>query len=162
EFRELLYRWHPWFGLQVGVHEAIDKKDGVVFRCSLSGTDAVRCLEIPAWMFDRSACARMCATAEGAHSDLTALTALAALLHHALSDRFASSKAPVSVAPSLPHDQNRGDIHATSHEAEAGAQARTAADRSVRGRPAERARHAGVVRPADGDTDGTDQLDDAV
>src|SRR5438093_11349591 len=59
EFRELLYPWHPWFGLRVGVHEAIERSDGSVFRCSLSGSDADRWLEVPAWMFDRSACAGM-------------------------------------------------------------------------------------------------------
>ena len=58
EFRELLYRWHPWFGLRVGVHDAIDKSDSIVFRCNLSGSDTDRWLEIPAWMFDRSACAQ--------------------------------------------------------------------------------------------------------
>src|SRR5262245_54662895 len=52
EFRELLYRWHPWFGLQVCIHEEIDKADGGVFRCTLSDSDAARCLEVPAWMFD--------------------------------------------------------------------------------------------------------------
>ena len=36
-FRELHYRWHPWFGLQVAIHEAVDKADGVVFRCALNG-----------------------------------------------------------------------------------------------------------------------------
>src|SRR5215469_17733534 len=54
ESRELLYRWPPWAGLSVGVHESVEKPDGVVFRCSVRG----RRLEIPAWMFDRSACAR--------------------------------------------------------------------------------------------------------
>jgi hypothetical protein len=55
EFRENLYPWHPWFGLHVGVHQAVVKPDGVVFRCSLRG----RRLEVPAWMFDRSVCARV-------------------------------------------------------------------------------------------------------
>ena len=39
-FRELLYHWHPWFGMQVAMHEAVDKADGVVFRCTLSGSAA--------------------------------------------------------------------------------------------------------------------------
>jgi hypothetical protein len=51
--RELLYPWHPWFELQVAIHEAIEKADGVVFRCTLSGSDADRWLEVPAWMFER-------------------------------------------------------------------------------------------------------------
>jgi hypothetical protein len=38
-FRELLYRWHPRLGLQVAVHGAIEKADGVFFSCTLSGTN---------------------------------------------------------------------------------------------------------------------------
>jgi hypothetical protein len=76
EFREVLYSWHPWSGLRVGVHEAIDKSDGIVFRCSLCGSDVDRWLEVPAWMFDRSARASMRAAAD-AHVELAALTALA-------------------------------------------------------------------------------------
>jgi hypothetical protein len=83
EFRELLYPWHPWFGLRVGAHEAIDMADGIVFRCSLSGSNADRWLEVPAWMFDRSACARMHVAAD-VHVELAALTAL---LQHALLDK---------------------------------------------------------------------------
>ena len=55
-FRELLYPWHPWFGTRVAIHEAADKVDGVVFRCTLSGAAADRWLEVPAWMFERAAC----------------------------------------------------------------------------------------------------------
>ena len=58
EFRELLYPWHPWYGLRVGVYTAVEKSGGIIFRCNLTGSDADRWLEIPAWMFDRSACAR--------------------------------------------------------------------------------------------------------
>jgi hypothetical protein len=39
---------HPWFGAQVAVHEAIEKANGVVFRCTLSGSGADRWLEVPA------------------------------------------------------------------------------------------------------------------
>ena len=92
EIRELLYPWHPWFALWVAVHEAIDKSDGVVFRCGLTGSDAGRWLEVPAWMFDRSACAGT-RIAPDAHADLAALTMLATLLRHALNDHFASSNA---------------------------------------------------------------------
>ncbi|WP_247456185.1 hypothetical protein, partial [Bradyrhizobium sp. 166] len=38
------------------VHGAIDKADDVVFRCTLDGSQADRWLEVPAWMFDRTAC----------------------------------------------------------------------------------------------------------
>src|SRR2546430_8750752 len=74
EFRELLYPWHPWFGLRVGVHAAIERSSDTVFRCSLSGSDADRWLEVPAWMFDRSACAKV--QVADAHVDLAALTHL--------------------------------------------------------------------------------------
>src|ERR1044071_5211044 len=55
--REVLYRWHPWFGLDVRVHAAITKSDGVYFRCTLNGAEGARWQELPAWMFDRAACA---------------------------------------------------------------------------------------------------------
>src|SRR4051794_39870016 len=54
--REVLYRWHPWFGLAVHVHAAATKADGVYFRCTLNGADGARWQELPAWMFDRAAC----------------------------------------------------------------------------------------------------------
>ena len=41
-FRELLYLWHPWFARRVAVHEAIGKSKSLVFRCTLSGSDASR------------------------------------------------------------------------------------------------------------------------
>ena len=42
--------------MRVAIHGAVDKTDGVVFRCTLSGSAADRWLEVPAWMFDRTAC----------------------------------------------------------------------------------------------------------
>ena len=54
-----------------------------------------RWLEVPAWMFDRSACARVRLAAD-AHADMAALMALAELVRHALNDRIASSNAPLS------------------------------------------------------------------
>ncbi len=162
ETLELLYPWHPWFALLVAVHEAIDKSDGVVFRCSLSGSDADRWLEVPAWMFDRSACARVRVVAD-AHAELAALTALATLLRHALSDHFASSNAPLSGVSSLSRDQNRGEAHATPDEAEAGVTPRAATNRPVRRATTAGGRQrAGVVRAAEGDTGGADRPDDTV
>jgi hypothetical protein len=158
EFRELLYPWHPWFGLRVGIHSAIEKPDGVFLRCSLRDSDADRWLEVPAWMFDRSACTRARAAAD-AHVDIVALTALATLLRRVLNERFASSNAPLSSAR-LSHEANRGEIHAKSHEADAGALPRAVADGSVCRGPSEgHRRHAGVVRASDGGTNNTDQLD---
>ena len=110
-------------------------------------------------MFDRSACARVRVAAD-AHVDLAALTALAALLQYALNDRFASSNTPLSGATGLSRDQNRGEVHATPEETDAGATPRASADRPVRRRTAEDDRRdAGVARTAVGDTSSTDQLD---
>src|SRR5262249_36588973 len=50
EFRELLYPFHPWSGSPIAIHEAIDKPDGVVFRCDMVDSDSDRWQEIPAWM----------------------------------------------------------------------------------------------------------------
>jgi hypothetical protein len=72
EFRELLYPWHPWYGLRVGVYATVEKSGGIIFRCNLTGSDADRWLEIPAWVFDRSACARAHVAAD-ARTDLAAL-----------------------------------------------------------------------------------------
>ena len=162
EFRELLYRWHPWFGLRVGVHEAIERSGEVVFRCTLSGSDVDRWLEIPAWMFERSACARVRVAAD-AHVDLSALMALAELVRDALSDRFAPSNALLSGASSLSRDQNRGELHAMPDEADASAPPPAATNRPVRRRTKDHdQRYAGVVWPSDGDTSRANGPNDAV
>jgi hypothetical protein len=31
ELRELLYQWHPWAGLSVGVHESVEKPEIIIF-----------------------------------------------------------------------------------------------------------------------------------
>ena len=145
----VVYSW-------VAVHEAIGKADGVVFRCSLSGSDAGRWLEVPAWMSDRSAFARA-RIATDAYADLAALTTLATLLRHTLNDHFASSNAPVSGASKLSRNQNRGEVYATPDKADSGAPPRAATNRPVRRRTADDDRwHAGMVRAADGDPSSAD------
>src|SRR3954465_14846452 len=42
--REVLYRWHPWFGLAVHVHAAIPQSDGGYFRSTLDGAAGARVL----------------------------------------------------------------------------------------------------------------------
>jgi hypothetical protein len=59
EEREVVYPWHPWFGLAVFVHETMKRDGAGVLRCSQSSEDGVRCLEMPEWMFDRAACCGM-------------------------------------------------------------------------------------------------------
>ena len=83
-FRELHYRWHPWFGLQVAIHEAVDKADGVVFRCALNGSAADRWLEVPAWMFDRTPCSYLLQLTASPFVGMNALLALSELLRQAI------------------------------------------------------------------------------
>ncbi len=174
-FRELLYPWHPWFGVQVAVHEAIEKADGVVFRCTLSGSDADRWLEVPAWMFERASCPDCAFVTTSPIADMTALSALADLLKQTLKDRKASSNAPLSGASRSSHDEIRGKVHDSANISirfkakdsngegtRRSARARFAADGSVRRRTARRpdeyARVAGVAK---GDASRADQPDDA-
>ncbi len=91
--REVLYRWHPWFGRSVYVHEVIDKPGVAVFRCNLTGSRSDRSLEVPVWMFDRAACAS-CRGDNTAHVSLDTLSALAELVRdagHTLFDKSDSS-----------------------------------------------------------------------
>ena len=141
QFRELLYRWHPWHGLRVGVYEAIEKPDGVVFRCALAASDSVRCLEIPAWMFDRSACARGHVAAEP-RVDLSALAMLTALLLDVRNNWPAAWVAPDSGVSPLSGDQNRREPYAMPQQMEDGTPPRAAADRPVRKGSAGERRHA--------------------
>lgn len=107
EVREVLYRWHPWAGWHVHIHEQVERAGSVNLRCSKTGATSDRWLEIPAWMFDPAACAlaRMGASPQ---VDVGALSALVKLLRAA---------APVSAlsdssAASGPHDSHSGGLNA--------------------------------------------------
>jgi hypothetical protein len=168
-----LYPWHPWFGLQVAIHEAVEKADGVVFRCTMSGSGADRWLEVPAWMFERTACPEQVRLITEPFVKITALSTLADLLRQVLKDQRASSNAPLSGASKFSHDQNRREAHdsievsATVSQDEgtpgnAGKQsARTgAADRPVRRRFGHCPDgHTGVAGAAGGDACHADQPD---
>jgi hypothetical protein len=110
-FRELLYRWHPWFGMRVASHGAVDKADGVVFRCTLSGSATDRWLEVPAWMFDRARCLDSPRLTASPFVSMDALSVLSDLLQQALKRPLSSSNAPHSGASRSSHDQNRGEAH---------------------------------------------------
>ena len=170
-FRELLYRWHPWFGLRVCVHGTIGKAGGVAFRCTLSGSDADRWLEVPAWMFDRAACADQGTLSTKPFVDMAALSALGNLLAD-VKAHLASSHVALSGASSASRDQNRGEAHvrevsvlsdvgtAEPDRPRSAAQAR--ADGSVRKRPVRhRGRCADMAGTAAGDAACADQADGA-
>jgi len=56
EAREVFYPWHPWFGRVVYIQEVTKRGTIPAFLCSLVANRTRRCLEVPSWMFDRSAC----------------------------------------------------------------------------------------------------------
>src|SRR5215467_6435498 len=118
-------------GLRIGIHEAIERPSGVVFRCDLTASDANRWLEIPAWMFDRSACAKMRLAVEP-HTDLSALVMLGVLLRDVRNKRSTALDAADSSVSPLPGDHNRGETHATPEQTEVVTPMRAAANRSVR------------------------------
>lgn len=165
--REILYRYHPWFGRQ-DVHGTVDKADEVAFRCSLDGSQTDRWLEVPAWMFDRTACPEAEVLAARPFVSITALAALSALLDLALKDRTPSA-ALFSSASRASHDQIRGETQVT---ADGNARERiptqsttaaAAADGSVRERPVERRhRRASMAGATGGSPGGPHEPDDAV
>ena len=111
--QELVYRWHPWCDRRVWVREAIEKPGGLVFRCALSDSAADRGLEVPAWMFDRAACAERAMLSDAPFARMAALSALTDLLAGALKARASpSSNLPLFGASRVSRDQNRGDPHA--------------------------------------------------
>lgn len=164
--REVLYRYYPWFGCRVCVHGAVDKAGDVAFRCTLDGSQADRWLEVPAWMFDRTACHDAGFLTAQPLVRIDALAALSALLDVALMDRTPLA-ALLSGASRASHDQNRGETHVT---ADGNARERiptqsttAAADGSVRERPVERRRRrASMAGAAGGSPGGPHEPDDAV
>lgn len=166
--REVLYRHHPWFGRRVCVHGAVDKADDVVFRCTLDGSRSDRWLEVPAWMFDRTACPDAQLLTAQPFVSIDALSGLSALLDLALKDRTPSA-ALLSGASRVSHDSNRGESHvaadgnASERIPTQSTTAAAAADGSVRKRPIERrhwrARMAGAAGGSAGDAH---EPDDAV
>jgi hypothetical protein len=147
------------------VHEAIEKADGVVFRCTLSGSVVDRGLEIPAWMFDRTVCPDQPPLMEAPFVNMGALAALSTLLDLALKDGVASSNVPLSSASRTSRDQNRGEAHVTqnsyvSEQAAARSAAEAAADGSVQGRHGRQHRQRPrMARATGGGTIDADQLD---
>ena len=128
---------HPWFGREVFVHIAIEKTDGVFYRCTLDGSAMDRWLEIPAWMFDRAGCAEGLSRTAAPFVSLDALAALTVLLDQALRNGQAPSNAPLWGARTVSRDQNRGEAHGMQ-DGDVGATgsaqsaARSASDGSVR------------------------------
>jgi len=96
EEREVLYRWHPWFGRRVFVHEMTFKGGVRIFRCAETAQGVARCVEVPEWMFDRATCCGM-AYAESPRVGCAALDRLKVLILEA------SGTAAGAVLEARPH-----------------------------------------------------------
>src|SRR4249920_3013529 len=164
-FREVLYRWHPWFGMRVAIHETVHRADDVVFRCTFSGSSADRWLEVPAWMFDQARCLAPTRLAASPFVSMDALSALSDLLRQALNPPLSSSNAPHSGASRSSHDQNRGEAHDQAKPgrtaSDAGRTAKASARRSLPADRPIRRRNAGMAGPAGGDAGYADRPDGA-
>jgi len=165
-FRELLYPWHPWFARRIAVHETIGKSNDLVFRCTLSGSDAGRWVEIPAWMFDRVACAAARLTA-APYVSAAALSALRDLVRQASKDTSAASSLLVSSVSGTSRDQYRREAHACQQNGmpdQAGGPSvgPRATVRPVRRRsPQGQSRYASMAGAAGGDAGSADRSDGA-
>jgi hypothetical protein len=101
---EVLYPWHPWFGRVVYIHDVIERGSERIFRCNLSEKQTARCMDIPAWMFDRAACLRI-RRADTPQVEVTALIGLKALLAEVVNRTFAATR----VVGAMHRFENRGD-----------------------------------------------------
>ena len=142
----IAYRWHPWAGQTVRVHEVIDRATGSAARCSLVDAAVARVQEIPVWMLDAAACCQTRVAAE----PVAALSALAALRILLLEARqVAATEVPSDAGVASP-DSYRGDRHATPSPP---APTTASATRSFVGEPAARTgRSTEMERVAGSDT----------
>ena len=165
--REVLYRHHPWFGRRVCIHGTIDKAGYVFFRCTQEGSQADRWLEVPAWMFDRTAYPAPGLLAAQPYVSIEALAALSALLDLALKDQTPSALL-LSGASRASHDQNRRETHVTRDDKlreripTQSTIASAASDRSVRERPVERRHRRARTGASGGSAGSAHEPDDAV
>src|ERR1700736_649532 len=110
--REVLYRHHPWFGRRVCIHGTVERAGYVVFRCTLEGSQSDRWLEVPAWMFDRTAYPAPGLLAAQSYVSIEAVAELSGLLDLPLKNQPPSAVL-LSSASRASHGQNRGETHVT-------------------------------------------------
>ena len=82
ESREVRYPWHPWFGRLVTVYETVTKGGHPLCRCGIEDQRNDRSVEVPAWMFEPTACDHLHLTATP-FVDCQALIELKAVLQTA-------------------------------------------------------------------------------
>jgi hypothetical protein len=93
--------------MRVAIHEAVDKADGVVFRCTLSGSAADRLLEVPAWMFDRARCLDPSRLTASPFVSMDALSVLSDLLPRSRLDRGRRYSVAIKILRALLHHDQR-------------------------------------------------------
>lgn len=73
------YRWHPWYGRTVWIHEDLEKHGEGIRRCRIQNSAKARPLVLPAWMFDEERC-RVMEVRSAARVDCKALQRVSELL----------------------------------------------------------------------------------
>ena len=104
ESRVVRYRWHPWFGQEVWVHQVRrgQRSPGPVLRCGLTPDLDAKAVEIPLWMFDAEACGAMwMATAPVVNTDAL----------HELTRVLEANHATCGVLPQAEHLIASGGAH---------------------------------------------------
>jgi hypothetical protein len=160
EKREVAYRFHPWAGRIVDIHEVVEKASGHVARCNLDGEEVHRLLELPTWMLDRVACAPVRMDAQP-RVDAAALDALTTLLAEVAIAGAASSNIPVAKAQMVSRYENRGDRDAVPAQGASKSSIQDDTIRSVRGTRRRGGGDAGMEHPSGGGSPGSDTPDGA-
>ena len=93
----------------VYIHEVIERGGELIFRCDLGEKPTARCMNVPAWMFDRAACLRV-RRADTPQVELAALICLKALLAE-VANRTSTVTTVVGARHSF---ENRGDADAAA------------------------------------------------
>jgi len=113
--RDIIYVWHPWVGRRVEILRVFERGGVLTVRCRLPGSAQCLPLEVPSWMFERSACASISSVPEPI-SDTASLCALSQLLAQvepaSAGGCDLGSLIPDSDADLMSCDQNQGDDHA--------------------------------------------------
>ena len=113
--RDIIYAWHPWVGRRLEILRIFERGGVSAVRCRLAGHAQCLPLEVPSWMFERSACASISSVAEPI-SDTASLCALSQLLAYvepaSTGGCDLGSLIPDSDADLMSCDQKQGDDHA--------------------------------------------------
>jgi hypothetical protein len=154
---EVLYRWHPWAGCIVQIHEVVAKASGKRRSVQPRRRSSARFVGT-AEMFDRAMCAPMRVDSRP-RVEVAALDALTVLLAEVTVEHVASSNALFSGATSVSRNENRGASHAVPAPYPSRPSNQDRAIRSIRGTRARGGADPGVGLTSGGDPPGADSSD---